>query len=208
MTRLVGFFLFAKRRVTLSDLYCVFESVGEAVEALKLRKFLRAYFAYKDIVRALTTRKRFIFAWDLLSLKKIFLVVGLRNKNSDTSKEPKELMQNLLELGAALAAETGGTPWQKLKEITTDEVEIQTRNLQKVKAEKLRLMALAFHDTKALNEYLTQVENSVAQSVRDSRNNLLPFNDRIKKAIERSPNINRVPKPHEASVPPHLKIVK
>lgn len=197
MLRLVGFFLFLKKRVHLSDLYIVFENAEKATEALSDRKFLKAYWYYKDIVRQLTTRKHFIFWWDLLSLNKILVRTGLKSENETHASVPSDLMSDLLELGAALAVETGGTPWQKLTEINIDEVNTINNAVRKKKIEMLRLTAMAQHSPTELEKYLSRLESEIQNK------------PKVKKSIDKelflmSPMMNQKPKPHQR----HLELLK
>lgn len=201
--RRAGFFLYAKRRLTLAELVFCFDIVDEISAAIHEKKYKSAYRLHKDLIRLLTTRDKYVFPWDIFSIKKVFQAHGMINDKSGDVEKPGEVKRKLYELAATLAAQTGGTAWEKLQNLTTEEIKYHTDAVLKEKLEKWKFFAMAYHAPKQLFEILSEVENYLSQKDSSSESEL-SLKDRLKKAIERSPNINSKLMPHQERLPSFL----
>lgn len=185
----VGLFLRSKDYLSLMDAYRLALYQKKIIESIANKKYLSAYFYLKEVVRIFTGR-RFVFFFDVLRLKRFFVLHNLAGGQSSAEKSINDVIEGLKETISFFSVKLKTPPDIFASGVPLDFLKPLKAEIVKEDVMYYKNMLMSYHAPEAMMNYLTEL----AELAHSSENDI----DRIKKAIERSPNINRKREPHWA----------
>lgn len=199
--RRVAFGLYTKEYLTLQDIYELTKISARLKSYLKKNKFLAVYLELKNAVKIFTGKKRANF-YEVVNLKKFYEAHGFvrKEKNAIESQDSLNAVSIVENLICYYSAVLNIPPLVFARQTPVTMLSTLQKMITKMYVDKWRNMLFSYHAPQSFKEYLDELINAVENMEANGE-----IEDKIAKAIARSPNLNRKPEPHWANAEAFLK---
>lgn len=189
----------AKEYLTLHDVYLLLKIGSRLRRHLRNGAFINAYRELKNAACVLTGRKK-CNIYHVLQLKKLYEAFGFKAAESKALKDTDDGVKSLENLICYFSGALKVAPMDFAKNTPINMLPVLQNTVKKLYIEKWKNALYAQHAPQDFDRYLNDVLSSLEQDEASTE-----YVDRIAKALQRSPNLNRKPEPHWANAEAFLR---